>query len=189
MSDFILPAGTVVKFGTISTALYTILRQGIPNDSPRQGFLETSSEASGEDAVQTKGIFIGELMAYFAACAAFCNATSQLHAEHQEVLSRFVALLQNEHGEKPSLAEIPELAQIASQAGLPVVLEICLEEDCTISADAAFIDNENAERSWKLWRSAILNRADGIPASWIKKFYFPRLLDYRDAKSGKTLVC
>ena len=177
MSKFILSAGTVVKFGTISTALYPILRHGIPADTPRPGFQE-GDEAKPE----SKGVYVGELMAYFAACANFCSATSALHAQNQEVLSQFVNALQSAHGEKPRM---PELEDIASQAGLPVVLEITLEEDCLLQADDQFVDDD-AEKSWKLWRSGSLTRPGGIPANWIKKFYFPRLLDYRDVTSGKN---
>ncbi|MDO8652430.1 MAG: hypothetical protein Q7R66_09595 [Undibacterium sp.] len=177
MSEFILAAGTVVKFGTISTALYPILRHGIAADTPREGFQE------GQEVAQSKGIYVGELMAYFSACGAFCNATKTLHAANQEILSRFVGLLQSAHGEKPAM---PELETIALQAGLPVILEIVLEEDCALQADDQFIDDGNAEKSWKLWRSGTLTREGGIPASWIKKFYFPRLLDYRDVGNGRN---
>lgn len=178
MSKFILTAGTVVKFGTISSALYPILRHGIPADAPRPGFQE-----GDEPKPASKGIYVGELMAYFAACADFCNATSALHAANQEVLSRFVSALQNAHGEKPRM---PELEDIAAQAGLPVVLEITLEEDCILQADEQFVDNDDAEKSWKLWRSGSLTRSSGIPSGWIKKFYFPRLLDYRDVGSARN---
>lgn len=177
MSEFILAAGSVVKFGTISTSLYPILRHGIPMDTVRPGFQE--GEHANFDA---SGVFIGELMAYFSACAAFCNAANELHSANQEVLAQFVESLQTAHGEKPRM---PELEDIAAQAGLPVILEIVLEEDCVLQADPTFIDDGNAEKSWKLWRSGILQRTGGIPANWIKKFYFPRLLDFRDV-SGKS---
>ncbi|AZP11844.1 hypothetical protein [Undibacterium parvum] len=177
MSEFILSAGSVVKFGTISTALYPIFRNGIAADTPRAGFQD------GRETLPSNGVYVGELMAYFAACGAFCNATSTLHGAHEEVMSRFVQQLQNAHGEKPVM---PELEEIATQAGLPVILEITLEEDCVLLADDQFITDGNAEKSWKLWRSGILRRAGGIPASWIKKFYFPRLLDYRDVASGRN---
>ena len=178
MSKFILTAGTKVKFGSISTALYPIFRHGIPADTLRQGF-----QHGAETQAISNGIYIGELMAYHAACAAFCNATSALHAANQDVLSRFVNQLQNAHGEKP---QIPELEDIAAQAGLPVVLEITLEEDCLLKADDHFVDDNDADKSWKLWRSGSLTRASGIPANWIKQFYFPRLLDYRDVGSSKN---
>ncbi len=178
MSEFKLAAGSVVKFGTISTNLYPILRHGIPENTVRQGFAEGITIG-----VEPVGIHVGELMAYFAACAEFCNATSALHAENQDVLAQFVEALQNAKGEKP---RIPALEEIALQAGLPVVLEIVLEEDCLLLADTHFIDDENAEKSWKLWRSANLSRAEGVPASWIKKFYFPRLLDYRDVVTARN---
>ena len=177
MNEFILPTGTVVKFGSISTSLYSFLRQGIPANIPRGGMQAVV------DNVDLPGIYIGELMAYFSACATFCNATSGLHAAHQEALSTFVSMLQNARGEKPVLAGLEE---IATQAGLPVVLEIVLGEDCVVHADAHFVDATQAERSWKLWRSVRLQRADGIPADWIKQFYFPRLLDYRDISNAAS---
>lgn len=177
MSEFILTAGSVVKFGTISSALYPIFRHGIAPDTPREGFQE------GRETLPTAGIYVGELMAYFSACGAFCNATSTLHGAHEEIMSRFVQQLQSAHGEKPVM---PELEEIAAQAGLPIILEITLEEDCVLLADEQFIADGNAEKSWKLWRSGTLTRAGGIPANWIKKFYFPRLLDYRDVASGRN---
>ena len=90
MSEFTLTAGTKVKFGTISTALYPIFRHGIPADTHRQGF-----QHGEEMPAASIGIYVGELMAYHAACAAFCNATSALHAANQDVLSIFVKQLQN----------------------------------------------------------------------------------------------
>ena len=68
MSEFKLAAGSHVKFGCISTQLYPILRHGLAADMPRQGFQE-------EESLPASGIMVGELMAYFAACAAFCKAT------------------------------------------------------------------------------------------------------------------
>jgi hypothetical protein len=70
--------------------------------------------------------------------------------------------------------------------GLPVVLEIILEEDCEVFSDTHFEDADHGEKSWKHWRSVVLKRTGGIPASWIKKFYFPRLLDYRDLGNSKN---
>lgn len=173
MNQFKLAAGSSVKYGTVSTALYPILRHGIAADAPRHGFQESA-------AAGAPGVPVGELMAYFAACAAFCNATSALHQAHQQVLGQFVNALQARHGEKP---DMPELETIAQQAGLPVVLEIELGEDCVLLADPTFVAADDAEKSWKLWRSGALQRAGGIPAGWIRKFYFPRLLDYRDVGS------
>ncbi|MCH8617803.1 hypothetical protein [Undibacterium sp. TS12] len=176
MSEFKLAAGSHIKFGCISSQLYPILRQGLAQDIPRQGFEE-------ESKLPAKGIMVGELMAYFSACAAFCKATSSLHQEHQQVLAEFVNALQTQLGEKP---QMPELESIAVAAGLPVILEIELAEDCTLLADSHFVTDSEAEKSWKLWRSGALLREGGIPASWIKKFYFPRLLDYRDVSNSRS---
>lgn len=176
MNTFKLAAGSIVKYGSISTALYPILRQGIAADAPRHGFQEA-------DAVTAPGVPVGELMAYFAACAAFCNATSALHHAHQQVLGEFVKALQDSHGDKP---QMPELEAIAAEAGLPVILEIELAEDCALLANEHFVAAGEAEQSWKLWRSGTLQREGGIPPGWIKKFYFPRLLDYRDVGTARS---
>ncbi|MBC3917060.1 hypothetical protein H8L32_06185 [Undibacterium sp. CY18W] len=181
MSEFKLAAGSHVKYGCISTDLYPILRQGLAANMPRQSFDQATESA--KEAAPARGIMVGELMAYFAACAAFCKATSTLHQNNEQVMGSFVNALQNQHGEKP---QMPELENIAVTAGLPVILEIELAEDCVIEADSQFTDVSEAEKSWKLWRSGALLREGGIPASWIKKFYFPRLLDYRDATSSKN---
>jgi hypothetical protein len=171
MSEFTLAAGTKVKYGTVSTRLYGILRQGISaQTTPRDG-----------DDANDAGIYVGELMSYFAACAAFCCTTSQLHSSNDVVLGRFVEALQNSHGQKP---EIAELEDIAAQAGLPVVLEIELGEDCVLANDENF--EADADKSWKIWRSGAITRDGGIPAAWVKKFYFPRLLDYKDVGSARN---
>lgn len=176
MSEFKLAAGSRVKFGCISSQLYPILRQGIAADMPRHGFQE-------EETQPAHGIMVGELMAYFSACAAFCKTTSTLHHAHQQVLGQFVNALQTRLGEKPHM---PELETIAAAAGLPVILEIELAEDCVLGADEHFVADSEAEKSWKLWRSGALLREGGIPADWIRKFYFPRLLDFRDVISSKS---
>lgn len=174
--EFKLAAGSRIKYGCTSTSLYSILRHGIPADAPRYGF-----DAGSDNNVQ--GIMVGELMAYFSACAAFCNNTSALHHTHQDVMATFVGALQERHGEKPVM---PELEAIATEAGLPVVLDIELAEDCVLLADERFVAATEAEKSWKLWRSGSLQTATGIPASWIKQFYFPRLLDYRDVGTARS---
>lgn len=177
MSHFHLPAGTRVKYGAISTSLYPILRNGI--------VASTTPRIDAEGAAQ-QGIYVGELMSYFAACAAFCTETSELHRANEEVLGRFVQALQNAHGQKPTM---PELESIAAQAGIPVVLELELAEACEIRVDENFADTltkDDAEKSWKLWRCGAIVDKEVLPASWIKAFYFPRLLDYRDATSARN---
>jgi hypothetical protein len=177
MSSFILPKGTVVKFGTISTSLYQYFRDGIPAFVTREGLELENPSASAE-----KGIFVGELMAYFSACAAFGQRTSRVHDANQIVLSRFIELVKQTVGEKPVL---PGLESVAAEIGLPVILEICLEEACEVMADSHFESAENAEKSWNVWRSVVLKRPAGIPSSWIKKCHFPRLLDFRDLGNGR----
>ncbi|HTD04340.1 hypothetical protein, partial [Undibacterium sp.] len=192
MSDFILPAGTVVKYGSISTQLYPILRNGIQPGSARQAL-----KTEGGPAIRD-GIYVGELMSYFAACSAFCSATSELHSQNEATMEAFVKTLQNAHGQKPSM---PELEAIAVQAGIPVVLEIELGEACTVWADENFIEGtgrheaatieesvlrSKAEKSWGNWRCGVIVRDGGIPAGWIRKFHFPRLLDYRDVSGAKN---
>ncbi|MFZ6649629.1 hypothetical protein ACO0LO_28160 [Undibacterium sp. TJN25] len=186
MSDFTLPAGTIVKYGTVSTQLYPMLRNGI--------------QPAAASAI-ANGIYVGELMAYFSACTAFCDATGELHRDNEAVMDVFVKALQDAHGQKPAM---PELEDIAVQAGMPVVLDIELGEACTVWANENFIEgtskheaavveesvlSSKAEKSWGNWRCGVIVREGGIPANWIKKFHFPRLLDYRDAgsRSPRTL--
>ena len=182
MSEFKLAAGSVVKLGAITTQLYPILRNGLSANTPAHQF-QTNADGALSKKADTPGVQIGELMAYFSACAAFCNNTSEIHHQHQDAMARFVGALQDQRGTKPVM---PELEDIAHQAGLPIVLEIVLEEDCVLLADSHFVSETEPEKSWKLWRSGYLQRADGIPAHWIKQFYFPRLLDYRDVTSARN---
>lgn len=180
MSVYVLPKGTLIKVGSLSTSLYPFFDKGIPENLPRIG-LQAQTEA--EAFTESQGIYVGELMAYFAAAAEFSKDTAEVYAEHEEVLGRFVQHLQTVRGKKPLM---DGLESVASQIGLPIVLEIELAEDCEVSADTHFENLDNSEKSWKLWRSVVLKRAGGIPASWIKKFYFPRLLDYRDLGMTKN---
>ncbi|MFZ4528692.1 MAG: hypothetical protein ACOYNW_09350 [Undibacterium curvum] len=174
MSEFRLAAGSKVKFGCTTNQLYTILRLGISNDTQRLGL---------ENHHLSGGIFVGELMAYYAACAAFCKNTSELHQQHAEVMGAFVNALQEQKGSKPVLAGLDD---IGHQAGLPVVLDIELGEDCLLLADPQFVAAHETEKSWKYWRSASLQRPDGIPASWVRQVFFPRLLDFRDVATARS---
>jgi hypothetical protein len=180
MSAYVLPKGTVVKVGTISTSLYSFLNDGIPENLPRVG-LQMQVESSAFSNLD--GIYVGELMAYFAAAAEFCQSTAEVYAAHEELLGQFVERLQTVRDQKP---HIDGLEAVSMQIGLPIVLEIVLEEDCEVHADGHFEDIEQSEKSWKHWRSVMLKRAGGIPPAWIRKFYFPRLLDYRDLGSSKN---
>ncbi|MBC3862877.1 hypothetical protein H8K32_12245 [Undibacterium jejuense] len=181
MNEFKLAAGSVVKLGAITTQLYPILRNGLAANTPAHQFDATGANDAGRS--NTPGVQIGELMAYFSACAGFCSNTSAVHHQHEEVMGRFVTTLQDKRGEKPVM---PELEEIAHQAGLPVVLEMILEEDCVLLADTQFVSESEIDKSWKFWRSGFLQREGGIPSTWIKQFYFPRLLDYRDVTAAKN---
>ncbi|MBC3809020.1 hypothetical protein H8K52_16900 [Undibacterium seohonense] len=180
MSAYVLPKGTVVKVGAISTSLYSFLNNGIPENLPRVGL---QSQVELPAFSKSEGIYVGELMAYFAAAAEFCQSTAEVFAAHEELLSQFVERLQNVRDQKPLM---DGLEAVSMKIGLPIVLEIVLDEDCEVLADGHFENLEQSEKSWKHWRSVMLKRAGGIPAAWIKKFYFPRLLDYRDLSSNKT---
>lgn len=182
-SSFILDAGTVVKVGCLSTTLYPILRQGLTPE--QQAAAITLGDATTPNVMPTTTpteIEIGELMAYYHACTQFIEATSQLHVAHTEVMAQFVDALQQQRGSKPQIAA---LEAIGVEAGLPVVLEVVLQEACSMRADPRFATDDNAELSWKQWRSGYLMPSHGgvIPAHWIKQFYFPRLLDFRDLNS------
>ena len=176
MTAFILPAGTIVKYGCTSTALRQFLEQGIRPSLGRQG-LDSPTEA------EKSNIYVGELMAYFASCAAFCAETSQFHADHQDIMLSFVDALQNSGRLRPSHLDF---GNIADNAGLPIVLEIELAQDCAIAADPHFTAEHETDKSWKLWRSAALQNIDCIPSAWIKRFYFPRLVEYRNLATEKN---
>jgi hypothetical protein len=180
MSAYVLPKGTVVKIGSLSNVLYSFFNEGIPENLPRVGLL---SQDSPSTLIAHEGIYIGELMAYFDAAAQFCQATSAIYAEHGTLMENFVQQLQLTHGQKPSM---DGLETVSVQIGLPVVLEIVLDEDCEVFSDPHFEASDKSEKSWKHWRSVALKRNGGIPANWVKKFYFPRLLDYRDFDGGKS---
>ena len=180
MSAYVLPKGTVVKVGSLSRDLYSFFNQGIPENMPRVGLQSQESSSTFESQ---EGIYIGELIAYFSAAAQFCQATAVIYAEHSNVMENFVQQLQIMRGQKPVMEG---LETISIQIGLPVVLEITLDEDCEVFADTHFESTDKSEKCWKHWRSVVLMRKGGIPAHWIKKFYFPRLLDYRDVESSKS---
>ncbi|WMW81277.1 hypothetical protein RF679_03090 [Undibacterium cyanobacteriorum] len=176
MNEFTLSKGTIVHFGTITSHLQRFFREGIPQYVSREG-VEAAAGVPSEPQ-----LYVGTLMAYFSACAAFGGRTSQVHEANQIVLSRFIELVKFQVGQKP---EIPGLTSIAEEIGLPVVLQIELQEDCIVSADTHFEIGGDAEKSWKAWQSVILKRNGGIPSFWIKKCFFPRLLDFRDLGAGR----
>lgn len=180
MSTYVLPKGTRVKIGSLSNSLYSFFNKGIPENLPRVGL---QAHIENPAFVEDSGIYIGELMAYFAAAAEFCASTTEVYATHETILNTFVQHLQTVRGQKPLM---DDLEDVATQIGLPIVLEFELAEDCEVFADLHFEDQDHAEKSWKLWRSVVLKRAGGIPAFWIKKFYFPRLIDYRDLSASKN---
>lgn len=180
MSAYLLPKGTVVKVGTVTTSLYSFLNEGVPENLPRVGL---ASQVTSTSFSNSEGIYVGELMAYFTAAAEFCKSTADAYAAHDQIFDEFVQKLQTARGQKP---QMDGLEAVSMQIGLPIVLEIMLEEDCEVLSDIHFEDADHIEKSWKHWRSVVLKRTGGIPASWIKKFYFPRLLEYRDLSSSKN---
>ena len=140
MSAYVLPKGTVVKVGTISTSLYSFLNNGIPENLPRVGL---QSQVELPAFSKSEGIYVGELMAYFAAAAEFCQSTAEVFAAHEELLSQFVERLQNVRDQKPLMEG---LEAVSMKIGLPIVLEIVLDEDCEVHADGHFENLEQGEK-------------------------------------------
>lgn len=170
MSDFLLAQGSIVKTAILSTELAQLLEHGLGGDP---------------QAPQSGAIAIGELSTYYRAGQLFSKHLQQLHTDNQDLLANFVGQLQAAPGQLPASLD-PALAAVAAQAAFPVILEIELAQNCRLQADDHYAPG-SPETSWKTWRSGWLELPEGrLPAGWVRRFYFPRLIDFRAAANARS---
>lgn len=177
MSDFFLPKGTIVKHGTSLCRLNDILTYGLSCNNKRE---ETRSTV--ELTPEINGIYIGELISYFASYTAY-SFIVQSYLSKPENLSLFSL-----YYESPK--KISSLKLSALPVTLPVVLNIQLEDDCLLYADEDFVfdgkipvDEKIPEKLlinesksvWDKWKTGCIVRSGGIPKSWIKYIEYPRI--------------
>lgn len=92
------------------------------------------------------------------------------------------------------------LTQNVGQPTYPVVLNICLREDCHYIADEDFVPQdadgsiprsrleEMADKVWSNYGSAAILREGGIPSSWIESFEYPQMLGWHVVEAGGRLA-
>ena len=167
MSQFMLKAGTVVKHGTSSAHLNSILQDGLVARHSRHTLRTQSEKYPKHD-----GVYVGELSAYFGALAA-----------HGPLVKEFAQSL-------PNLAAIAtDFYRLAGAArgkhdvsltpySVPVVLNIKLPIDIALVGDEDYFNLDTESRTdaqvWDKWRAGTIMQT--IPPSWIESFEFPTLI-------------
>jgi hypothetical protein len=178
MKKFILPKGTLVKHGTTLCQVPSILKFGLDGTG---NFRDLNREAR-ELSPETSGVYVGNLISYFAAYAAY---TSRVNPELSFPDYQKALKLYDSNPQSFTTLTIPDLL-----ITLPVVLTIRLEEDCTLYADEDFVDNgkvpfdekipeqklvSEAETVWNNYQTGCVIRDGGIPPNWIKEIEYPEL--------------
>ena len=176
MADFHLKAGTVVKHGTSSIHLASILQHGL---KPGHGRHELRKES--EATPKLAAVYVGELSAYFAAYAA-----------HVAIIEEFVRKTPNfkalaQAYQDDALRASRELKVRDVPLSVPVVLNIEPPKDVRLHADEDYLGYDSAsmndEQVWDRWRAGGI--LEDIPPSWIKSFEFPQLVSVDDYISGR----
>jgi hypothetical protein len=191
MSGFVLKKGTVVSHGTSLARLQSIMDHGL-----LAGVESAEGRKMSELAPESKGVYVGELMAYFGAYAQY-SAEVAPHLEHPEVTKA---------GWLFGMGDVRSLRAAALPAApltFPVVLKIRLDEDCELLADEDFVADgqwpvqekvpvallrEEAEQIWERWATGVLTR--DIPATWIVSVEHPRVttLDKLQQSEGQVFA-
>lgn len=174
---FVLPKGTVVKHGTTLSRARAILQYGLTPKADRQ-----DKRIENEFAPEIDGIYVGNLLAYFGAYAAYSAELNDFRSR-TDFLQAMMCL------EEPQ--QLKRLDLSAAPIDLPVVLRVRLAEDCTLYADEDFVADgrypvdqrvptaileREAEHVWYVWQTGCIVRAGGIPPAWIETIEYPRVV-------------
>jgi len=163
----ILKAGTIVKHGTTSLHLESILKSGLKGGSSRH-FIRKQIEAN---PIATNSIYVGDIMAYFGAFASFAAQSAEVCGNTQNIIASRI---------------------IKGEGAIPIVLTILLKEDCELLADEDFIGikkidkyrikalEKKAKKVWRKYSSGAIIRREGIPPDWITHFEYPLLISKKD---------
>lgn len=176
MDRFFLPKGTIVKHGTNLSRLRSILSTGLNAAADRH-----EQRVSMEHQPEIKGIYVGNLTAYFGAYAAY-SAELVPFMSTRDYLQAALCLKDLNAIKSLELAEAP--------IDLPIVLRIRLKEDCELYADEDYVQDgaipvgqkvpqelliSDAKRVWDKWQTGCIIRGEGIPSDWIETIEYPRL--------------
>jgi hypothetical protein len=156
---FRLPAGTILKHGTRSGALRSILSDGM-RPQGRQSSPRSTIEPT---PLQSDGCYVGWFLAYFGAYASWAEYV------HQMTMSALRS------------RRIPAWFRFEC----PVIVEFELREPVEVRADEDFVPltpeieadlpllartlSDDAQRVWELHRSCVVR---GLPAAWVRGFEF-----------------
>ena len=175
--EFFLPKGTIVKHGTSLCRVDDIIVYGI-----RPGAERSEKRAQDELLPEINGVYVGNLLAYFGAYAAYSSLMTEVW--NLPIYLEVISVLHFEPRRISHMA-LPDIPLT-----LPVVLSIQLGEDCLLYADEDFVLDgtvpvdqsipeellvSEAEAVWDKWQTGCLMRNEGIPSNWIKEIEYPRL--------------
>ena len=163
----ILKAGTIVKHGTTSLHLESILNSGLKGDSSRH-FIREQIE---ENPIAKNSIYVGDLMAYFGALASFAAKSAEICGIAENLIASKI---------------------IEGEGAIPIVLTILFKEDCELLGDEDFIGiksidkyqikalEKKAKKVWNKYSSGAIIRKEGISPDWITHFEYPLLISKND---------
>ncbi|MBD7976187.1 hypothetical protein [Serpens gallinarum] len=162
---YILKKGTVVKHGTVSSLLPSILEKGI---QPRAHAHKYRSQ-SEIGPIARRGVYVGGLLAYNAAYLSFADIAKQLEKEQ----------VGNNKGAVPVVLEI-ELGEDCPIVGDEDFIML-KERDSKGELGPEYKEEferrmvEDSLAVWEDYRTAAIVREGGIPAGWIKRVEFPEV--------------
>lgn len=181
-----LPAGTLVKHGTSSNNLKSIVENGL---------LPSEGRAKSRDIIEA--LPVGPEGIYVASCyAAYGSSMYNFCSSFQDAMEStdaniFTMMMGRK---KYAQAKFSVPPNVLKHCGLPVVLNIQLQEDCAIRADEDYVDGISpskeelqrlAGKTWDEYGSTALS-LEHIPSHWIKSIETPEL-SYRSEVEERML--
>lgn len=178
MSNFVLKKGTVVGHGTSLARLPGILQQGLQRGAER-----APGRMITELAPESRGLYVGDLMAYFGAYAQYSAEVAPI-MQDQSVMTANMKLMMSRDARHLLHMDLPPIPLT-----FPLVIKIQLEEDCEVNADEDFVADgkypadqsvppdmlrAEAQLVWERWRTSVILR--DIPPSWFVGIEYPRVV-------------
>lgn len=187
MNYFYLPKGTEVKHGTSLIRAEEIIFNGFNTNKE----LRCDVREKHEIAPESQGVYVGELISYFAAYTAYSS----------ELVDMYLSLNPNEFLNYfyTSPKKLLELNLNYVPSTLPVVLNIELGEDSILIADEDFVADgsypanirvpddilvNEAETTWLKWKTGCI--LTEIKKEWIKEIEYPCLSNFGSISPTKN---
>jgi hypothetical protein len=180
-NKYYLPAGTIVKHGTSTNNLRSILSHGV-QPAFQQGRIGRTDITTNSDGVYVGSCYLAyrtSILNCFAGFTILCEDDSGVNIpilyNHPSLDENDTLAFLTQYRKRAMTRYVTPKKYHIDNCGLPVVLNITLKEDVYIEADEDYVDIRLespaiAKEVWEQFGSTVLMQS--IPARWISSVEF-----------------